>query len=75
MPKSHLASRRRQRYVYTFVCLPTTPFEDDGWRGPEALRQFQHGAILMQLELLGISYTLLDGSVAERVAQVRAVLG
>jgi hypothetical protein len=27
------------------------------------------------LELLGIPYTLLDGSVAARVAQVRAVLG
>jgi hypothetical protein len=54
--------------------MPTTPFEDDGWRGPEALRQFQHGAILMQLEMLGIPYTLLDGSVAERVRKVRAVL-
>jgi NadR type nicotinamide-nucleotide adenylyltransferase len=70
-----LAEVCRQRYAHTFVCLPTTPFEDDGWRGPEALRQFQHGAILMQLELLGIPYTLLDGSVAERMAQVRAVLG
>lgn len=57
------------------MCLPTVFFEDDGWCGPEALRQFQHGAILLQLELLGIPYTLLDGSVAERVAKVRAVLG
>jgi HTH-type transcriptional repressor of NAD biosynthesis genes len=71
----HLAQVCRQRYAHTFVCMPTTPFEDDGWRGPEALRQFQHGAILMQLELLGIPYTLLDGSVAERVSKVRAVLG
>ncbi|RZK26812.1 MAG: cytidyltransferase-like domain-containing protein, partial [Hymenobacter sp.] len=62
------------RYARTFVCMPTVPFEQDGWRGPEALRQFQHGAILMQLETLGIPYTLLDGSVAERVAQVRAAL-
>ena len=62
------------RYARTFVCLPTVPFAQDGWRGPEALRQFQHGAILMQLDLLGIPYTLLDGSVAERVAQVRAKL-
>jgi len=69
-----LASVCRQRYARTFVCLPTVPFEQDGWRGPEALRQFQHGAILMQLELLGIPYTLLDGSVAARVAQVRAAL-
>ena len=71
----HLAQVCRQRYAYTFVCMPTTPFEDDGWRGPEALRQFQHGAILMQLEMLGIPYTLLDGSVEERVSKVRAVLG
>jgi NadR type nicotinamide-nucleotide adenylyltransferase len=70
-----LAQVCRQRYAHTFVCMPTTPFEDDGWRGPEALRQFQHGAILMQLEMLGIPYTLLDGLVEERVAQVRAVLG
>jgi HTH-type transcriptional repressor of NAD biosynthesis genes len=69
-----LASVCRLRYARTFVCMPTVPFEQDGWRGPEALRQFQHGAILMQLELLGIPYTLLDGSVAERVAQVRAAL-
>ncbi len=62
------------RYAHTFVCMPTVPFAQDGWRGPEALRQFQHGAILMQLELLGIPYTLLDGSVQERVAQVRAAL-
>ncbi|RZK63030.1 MAG: cytidyltransferase-like domain-containing protein [Hymenobacter sp.] len=70
-----LAQVCRQRYAHTFVCMPTTPFEVDGWRGPEMLRQFQHGAILMQLELLGIPYTLLDGSVAERVSKVRAVLG
>jgi len=70
-----LAEVCRQRYAHTFVCMPTTPFEDDGWRGPEALRQFQHGAILMQLEMLDIPYTLLDGSVEERVSKVRAVLG
>ncbi|MGI4737872.1 MAG: AAA family ATPase [Janthinobacterium lividum] len=63
-----------RRYTRTFVCLPTVPFAQDGWRGPEALRQFQHGAILMQLEMLSIPYTLLDGSVAERVAQVQAAL-
>ena len=70
-----LAAACRLRYARTFVCLPTVPFQQDGWRGPEMLRQFQHGAILLQLDLLGIAYTLLDGSVAERVAQVRAALG
>ncbi len=70
-----LARASAGRYARTFVCQPTVPFEADGWRGPEALRQFQHGAILLQLDLLGIAYTLLDGSVAERVAQVRGALG
>jgi len=70
-----LAAACRLRYARTFVCAPTVPFQQDGWRGPEMLRQFQHGAILLQLDLLGIAYTLLDGSVAERVAQVRAALG
>jgi HTH-type transcriptional repressor of NAD biosynthesis genes len=63
-----------QRYAHTFVCAPTVPFEQDGWRGPEALRSFQHGMILMQLDFYGISYTLVQGTVAERVAQVRAAL-
>jgi HTH-type transcriptional repressor of NAD biosynthesis genes len=63
-----------QRYAHTFVCAPTVPFETDGWRGPEALRSFQHGMILMQLDYFGIPYTLVEGTVAERVAQVRAVL-
>jgi HTH-type transcriptional regulator, transcriptional repressor of NAD biosynthesis genes len=59
-----------QRYARTFVCAPTVPFEQDGWRGPEALRSFQHGMILMQLDYLGIPYTLVEGTVAERVTQV-----
>ncbi|MDO7847694.1 AAA family ATPase [Hymenobacter sp. M29] len=63
-----------QRYAHTFVCAPTVPFEQDGWRGPEALRSFQHGMILMQLDYFGIPFTLVEGTVAERVAQVRAVL-
>ena len=63
-----------QRYAYTFVCAPTVPFEQDGWRGPEALRSFQHGTILMQLDYFGIPYTLVTGTVAERVAQVRTAL-
>ncbi|MET4073042.1 AAA family ATPase [Hymenobacter sp. UYCo722] len=59
-----------QRYAHTIVCAPTVPFEQDGWRGPEALRSFQHGMILMQLDYFGIPYTLVEGTVAERVAQV-----
>ncbi|MBF9237628.1 AAA family ATPase [Hymenobacter sp. BT683] len=65
-----LAAVCGQRYAHTFVCAPTVPFEQDGWRGPEALRSFQHGTILMQLDFYGIPYTLVEGSVEERVGQV-----
>jgi HTH-type transcriptional regulator, transcriptional repressor of NAD biosynthesis genes len=63
-----------QRYAHTFVCAPTVPFEQDGWRGPEALRSFQHGMILMQLDYFGIPYTLVQGTVEERTAQVMSRL-
>lgn len=69
-----LAHACRTRYARTFVCAPTIPFEADGWRGPEALRSVQHGTILMQLALLDIPYTLVSGSVEERVTQVRSQL-
>ncbi|GAB3847485.1 multifunctional transcriptional regulator/nicotinamide-nucleotide adenylyltransferase/ribosylnicotinamide kinase NadR [Hymenobacter terrigena] len=70
-----LAAVCGQRYAHTFVCAPTVPFEQDGWRGPEALRSFQHGMILMQLDYFNIPYTLVEGTVEERVAQVRSVIG
>lgn len=70
-----LARDCRARYAHTVVCQPSIPFEADGWRGPEALRNVQQGTTLMQLDLLGIPYTCVDGSVAERVHQVRALLG
>jgi NadR type nicotinamide-nucleotide adenylyltransferase len=69
-----LARDCRTRYAHTVVCQPSIPFEADGWRGPEALRNVQQGTTLMQLDLLGISYTCVDGSVEERVHQVRALL-
>lgn len=65
----------RTRYAHAVVCQPSIPFEADGWRGPEALRNVQQGTTLMQLDLLGIPYTCVDGSVTERVRQVRTLLG
>jgi len=70
-----LAAVCGQRYAHTFVCAPTVPFAHDGWRGPEALRSFQHGMILMQLDFYGIPFTLVEGTVAERTAQVLDQLG
>ncbi|WP_197062904.1 AAA family ATPase [Hymenobacter sp. APR13] len=70
-----LAAECRQRYFHTFLCAPDIPYEDDGWRDPEALRDFHHGMVAMQLDMLQIPYTLLTGSVEERLQQVYAVLG
>ncbi len=70
-----LARACRARYAHTVVCQPSIPFEADGWRGPEALRTVQQGTTLMQLDLLNIPYTCVDGPVAERVRQVQEVLG
>jgi len=70
-----LAAECRKRYYHTFLCAPDIPYEDDGWRDPEALRDFHHGMVAMQLDLLQIPYTLLTGTVEERLRQVYAVLG
>jgi NadR type nicotinamide-nucleotide adenylyltransferase len=75
-PELHrLARDCRRRYAHTFVCAPDFPFEQDGTRAPAEQQPLQQHMILLQLDLLGIPYQLLTGSVAERVAQVVAALG
>ncbi|WP_400191181.1 AAA family ATPase [Hymenobacter sp. B81] len=69
-----LALDCRERYAHTFVCAPDFAFEQDGTRAPAAVQPWHHGAVLVQLDLLGIPYTLLTGPLAERLAQVRAAL-
>ncbi|AYA36595.1 cytidyltransferase-like domain-containing protein [Hymenobacter oligotrophus] len=75
-PELHaLAHECSTRYQHSFVCAPDFPFEQDGTRAPAAAQAAQQAAVLLQLGLLGISYTVLTGSVEARLQQVAEVLG
>lgn len=69
------ADRCRDRYAWTFVCAPDVPFEQDGTRVHPQVQQYQDGAVRNDLTVRGIPYTVVGGTVAERVAQVRRVIG
>ncbi len=68
------ADRCRERYAHVFVCATDIPFDQDGTRVDPQVQQYQNGAIRNDLTIRGIPYTVLEGSVAERVATVRRVL-
>lgn len=70
-----LAAECRRRYAHTFVCAPDFAFEQDGTRAPAAQQPLQQHTQLMLLDVLGIPYQVLTGSVAERIGQVTAALG
>jgi HTH-type transcriptional regulator, transcriptional repressor of NAD biosynthesis genes len=75
LPQLHaLADECRARYTHAFVCSPDIAFEQDGWRSNKAVREVQQAHILQDLNTRGVRYTVLSGSVAERVAQVAGVL-
>ena len=69
------AHRCRARYAHVFVCAADAPFEPDGWRADSEVQRYQDGAVRNDLTIRGIPYTVVRGSVAERVAAVRALLG
>ena len=75
LPELHvLAGECKARYAHTFVCSPDIAFEQDGWRSNKAVRGVQQAHILQDLNTRGVQYTVLTGSVQERVAQVAARL-
>lgn len=65
----------RRRYAVTFVCAPDFPFEQDGTRRDAAFRERQHLWYLSALDLLGVRFTVLAGSVEERVQAACRILG
>lgn len=74
-PELHaLADACRARYAHTFLCDTDLPHEQDGWRANTEVRAVQQAFIRQDLASRGVTFTLLRGTVAERVAQVRAVL-
>ena len=69
------ADRCRERYAHTFVCAPDIPFEQDGTRVHPQVQQYQDGAVRNDLTIRDIPYTVVGGTLAERVAAVRRRLG
>ena len=61
-------------YHRTFLCAPDFPMVQDGWRQDEAFRTRQHRWYLEQLAHRGITFEVLAGSLAARVAQVERAL-
>lgn len=69
-----LAAQCRSRYAHSFVCDDDIAFVQDGWRtGPE-WRACVQGMVLHDLQVRGIPFTLLHGTVPDRLAQLRAAL-
>ncbi len=69
-----LASDCAQRYHHVFICADDIPFEQDGWRDNAIWRGRMQGMVLHDLDCRGIHYTVVTGSLEQRVEQVKTVL-
>lgn len=71
-PALHALAQRR--YTHLFLCAPDFPFVQDGTRRDDAFRHAQHRAYLQALDAHGMPFTVLVGTLQQRIAQVMAVL-
>jgi HTH-type transcriptional regulator, transcriptional repressor of NAD biosynthesis genes len=69
-----LARMCATRYAHVVVCNDDIPFEQDGWRDTELWRERMQGMVLHDLAVREIDYTLVSGSIADRVDQVAAAI-
>ncbi|GGJ40276.1 AAA family ATPase [Deinococcus roseus] len=69
-----LSALRHRPYDFTFLCAPDFPFVQDGTRAGEAFRWKQHHWYMELLQQLAIPYTLLTGTLEERIQKVVEVL-
>ncbi len=69
-----LARAAQMRYDHIFVCNDDIPFVQDGWRDDAVWRSRQQSLILYDLTVRGVPYTVVSGSLEERLAQVEKVL-
>jgi NadR type nicotinamide-nucleotide adenylyltransferase len=66
---------KQHDYALTLVTAPDSPWMPDGLqRESEAVRQTVHKEVLSALAERGIAYALVEGSLAERLAQVDRLL-
>ena len=63
-----------RKYDRTFLCAPDFRFVQDGTREGNGFRERQHEWYLKELEERNIRFTLLTGTLEERIAQVRSEL-
>ncbi len=61
-------------YAFTILCAPDFPFVQDGTRREPAFRERQHAWYLHELARSGKPFSVVGGSVEDRVAQVLALL-
>ena len=61
-------------YDLTLLCAPDFPFVQDGTRQGVAFQAMQHAWYQAELAARGIAYSLVQGSVAERVARTTRLL-
>lgn len=69
-----IADHCLMRYDHYLVCDTDIPFEQDGWRDTEVLREKSQRMILMDLNNRGVSYRLVSGNMTARTQIVMEVL-
>ncbi len=69
-----LARDAETRYHHVFVCADDIPFHQDGWRDDSTWRSRAQRLVRYDLAVRGVPYTMVSGSLEQRVQQVKAVL-
>ena len=66
---------QRHDYAYTLVTAPDSPWEPDGLqRESAAVREAIHEQVIQMLEERGVAYTLVTGSLPQRMLQAKRLL-
>jgi NadR type nicotinamide-nucleotide adenylyltransferase len=63
-----------RRYAAVLLCAPDFPFVQDGTRQDAAFREWQHRWYLGELAARGWPFTLLTGTLDERIAQATSAI-
>lgn len=71
---TELARAAEHRYHHVFLCADDIPFVQDGWRDDSVWRSRAQSLVRYDLAVRGVQYTVVSGSLEERVRQVRATL-
>ena len=71
---TQLAEECKGRYDCTLLCADDIPFEQDGWRDNAEWRARVQGMVMYDLTTRGIPWTVLTGSLEQRIRMARDVL-